>query len=730
LRILWVSDSPTSPSGFGGVTAAVCRRLAQRGHRVEILGWQSHGAPTWWEGIPVHPVQRDAFGADVLLGYLMRLQPDFLVTLGDVWWMSFLADPPIQRHLDMSGTRWVHYYPVDGAAPDGRLPAGWVSVLEAADLPIAMSRFGADVTRACGVSCEYIPHGVDLDVFRPPPNKDAAKRALGYDGRFVVLSDARNQPRKLLPRLLDVLSAFAERCPDVLLHLHCDPNDDAADSELYGYRLLEDLDALGIADVCRLTANFRMLASGGLTLEQLAPLYAAADVHLLCSWGEGFGLPNLQAASAGVVPIAGAFAASRELVEGHGFALPAEATVRDEFGLVRSLVDRGATVAALAALYDDRALLAERSARSREFALAYDWAEVVQSWEDVLLATPPRRRPVRSRTYAWVAGGRSSQLDDVPAPVADAAADVLTSLPEGASVEVRVAERRQGEVAAEIRREAFVHGDELSIPVRLAPAFEGAPRAIVGNLLVSPADLRLAVLLRRIFPSLRVSVPTPGGDPVSPARESLEDLLAPLPHYALVLDTAGDGTPGVDVACAALGIPFLGPSALWPRVRQQGAFRQARLLLTDQALSEARRRVAAERVERLCGHAVVEALRARSLAGQPAAAPPGEGNGQPVPSEMLLVRPRSDGADAALERIADFVSVAGGLILMATPGESLIVAMPAGGKQALEALDAVEFASGLSLDEDAQGARFLKGLFARNAARQLVADGPIAVEGR
>src|SRR5437588_5345058 len=85
MRILWVSDSPTTPSGFGGVTAAVTSRLAERGHRVEIVGWQTRGTSERWHGIPVHPVRHDQFGSDVVLAYLMRLQPHVLVTLGDVW---------------------------------------------------------------------------------------------------------------------------------------------------------------------------------------------------------------------------------------------------------------------------------------------------------------------------------------------------------------------------------------------------------------------------------------------------------------------------------------------------------------------------------------------------------------------------------------------------------------------------------------------------------------------
>src|SRR5438552_3451784 len=106
------------------------------------------------------------------------------------------------------------------ASADGRLPSGWIRMLETADVPVAMSRFGVEVSAACGIEASYVPHGCELDVFRPPPDKDEAKRRLGYEHRFVLFSDARNQPRKLIPRLLDVATEFARGKDDVVVHVH------------------------------------------------------------------------------------------------------------------------------------------------------------------------------------------------------------------------------------------------------------------------------------------------------------------------------------------------------------------------------------------------------------------------------------------------------------------------------------------------------------------------------
>jgi glycosyltransferase involved in cell wall biosynthesis len=209
VHVLWMSDSPDSPTGFGNVTRFVCSGLADLGHRVSILGWQTKGTPIVWHSCQLYPTGYSDVGADVLLFYLQRLRPDILITLGNVWWLSWITHPLIAT----SGVPWWLYYPLDGDCGEGRLPESWVQVLRRVDLPVAMSRYGLEVTARNGVASAYIPHGVDTGLFRPPAVKSEAKAAFGYRERFVILSDARNQARKLLPRTLEIFRRFAAGKP-------------------------------------------------------------------------------------------------------------------------------------------------------------------------------------------------------------------------------------------------------------------------------------------------------------------------------------------------------------------------------------------------------------------------------------------------------------------------------------------------------------------------------------
>jgi len=627
MKILWMSDSPTSPSGFGNVSRFVCAGLAQRGHQVSILGWQAHGSPEPWNGCTLYPVRHDGFGADVLLIYLQRLQPDILVTLADVWWLTFIANPIIAGFMRTAGIPWALYYPIDGDMGQGRLPSSWVHILQTVDLPIAMSEYGREVSRANGLIPAYIPHGVDTSVFCPPADRRAAKRAIGYDGKFVILSDARNQPRKLIPRTLEIFRRFAEEKRDVLLHLHCDPDDPAAQTVEYYYDLRADIEFLGLCDKVRLTTG--MSVATGLTLEKLAAIYQASDVHLLSSWGEGFGLPTLQAAAAGVVPMASDYTASRELVLGHGEPIRVQRFVADHFGLRRALIDIDDAAGCLERLYRDRRLLASKSTAAQHFAEAYDWRQVVPQWHALLENKVP---PLRQRVRQTVSGrrvavsqnqptpfgaARSSASREwppplrprVPAPADGGRADIaqvmraaLPQLGSSAQVTINFVESKAGQLAVEVWRDAQGPGDSLCIPVTLPPPDSIVKARVSGRAhIAGESDVPAVLALGRIFPGLNVWAGAPVDLAELRSKDSTHPSTVPVgsAEYRIELASStlafdlGGVDPELPAQAAELGVPCIGQAQqpaqkwLWPELTLEccdpdEAATLGRRMLTDQ----------------------------------------------------------------------------------------------------------------------------------------------------
>lgn len=584
MRVLWISDSPDTPSGFGNVTRFVCEGLARRGHDLIILGWQTLEAHDW-NGCRVVPAS-GPLGNRSLFPILVRHRPEIVIALGDVWWLPHFAAPHVRRQLQLTDTPWALYFPIDGDMREGKLPPSWLQLLRAVDIPIAMSEFGRQAVQNSGIECSYIPHGVDLGVFHPPPDRERAKAEVEADGRFLVLSDSRNQPRKMLPRLLEVFARFSQGLPDVLLHLHTDPEDEFTRSGLYSYDIRADVRALGLESKVRFTPNMKLKRGGGIPLEQLARYYRAADVHLLASSGEGFGLPTLQAAAAGAVPFAGDYSASRELVSGHGEGIAIQEWSENEFGIRRGFIDVEDAARRLRLYYGDRQLLADQSRRAAEFARSYDWRRILDQWDELLRSVANRQRRIFNPPAAR------------PLPPA-VVSRIARNLPAG-SVQLQVVEHRFGELEASILADARGHMSDVRIPAIQTSCVVAGLRVIraFGYLGVAQGDEPLFESLRLILPALNGWIPyfeqEPEGTPE--ALAALRIGATPEARYALVqsvllLNVSG-GIPEDCLKDAALfGVPVIGsPSrvqqTLWPELatdQHAEAFKLARGLLTNAA---------------------------------------------------------------------------------------------------------------------------------------------------
>jgi glycosyltransferase involved in cell wall biosynthesis len=514
------------------------------------------------------------------LNDLRQFQPDVLVTLAEAAWVKYVANPAIADFMQTASIPWVLYYPLDSNMDKNRLPRGLVDILRTVDRPVAMSRYGRDVTLANGVEPAYIPLGVDTKVFQPPANKDVAKRCLGYEGKFVVLSDARNQPRKMLPRTLEIFRRFALDKDDVILHLHCDPDDPASRTPDYYYDLRSDITFLNLTEKVFLTKGMSIFT--GLSFEELAQIYQAADVHLLASWGEGFGLPTLQTAAAGVVPFASDYSASRELVLGHGEAIRVCHFLVDAFGLRRALIDIDDAVNKLEMLYQDRQLLASKAQKSREFALSYDWECLVPQWEELLLREIARKR------MSPFSSVNASSISNV-------------SHTEEGSFDLVSRESTTGELETE---EAIQPERTLTIPVTL-PLVKSKQRIPGYVYVASQCDVPSVLALWRIFPGLKVwSTISLDFDSLVPNDKPLQVKVVEAngpeyrPHLALstlALDMGGSD-PRLSIEAAKLGVPCIGLVQqreqvwLWPDLSLTKpdplmAAKLGRQMLTDQGVA-------------------------------------------------------------------------------------------------------------------------------------------------
>jgi glycosyltransferase involved in cell wall biosynthesis len=428
---------------------------------------------------------------------------------------------------------------------------------------------------------------VDRSFFYPPTDRAQAKAEVDAEGKFLVLSDSRNQPRKMLPRLLDVFAKFAAGRPDALLHLHTDPEDEFTRSGIYSYNVRADLRHLGIESQVRFTPGMKVKRGGGVPLSQLAAYYRAADVHLLASSGEGFGLPTLQAAAAGAVPLAGDYSASRELVKGHGEAIAITEWSENEFGIRRALIDVDDAVAKLAMFYDDRDLLAERSRQSAQFALAYDWNRVLDQWDDLLRPMASHNRRISRVTVAQ--------------PLPDNLVSRYVPQIDGAAVKVNVVERKFGHLEAGIIADTKGQLSDVRIPAIQKACEVGGVRVIrspayVG---VAPGDGAIFHELKQIFPILMGWVPAQPGTKLEDqgglsylVLDRSEQARYDLAQSVLLFNLHSGFSDATLMDAALYSVPCIGTThsavqqTLWPELAVDNnaeAVRMARILLTNAA---------------------------------------------------------------------------------------------------------------------------------------------------
>ena len=305
-RLIWHSVAPWAPSGYGTQTAIWIKELAKMGHEVIVSSyWGLSGAPTQWEGITILPGFGHSYCTGSLFEHYKAVKPELVITLGDVW----VLDPNLLKQMPVA-----HWLPSD-CRPMSHADRNVVEI--AGDELIAMSHFGFDRFTSAGFRPQYVPHAIDLKTFYPGDRKKLREDAeLGSEFVIGVNSANNDAIRKALPEIMLAFAKFLQDHPDSILTVHSGVHQD-------GGQDLEFLaGALGITDRVRAVDQYRY-NSGLVTASDLKDWYTTIDVLCCTSFGEGFGLPIIEAQACGT-PVITTNASSMEEVNPHGLGVDGE----------------------------------------------------------------------------------------------------------------------------------------------------------------------------------------------------------------------------------------------------------------------------------------------------------------------------------------------------------------------------------------------------------------------
>ena len=286
MKVLIHSNAPWAPTGYGSQVNLFAEALNEH-HEVSLSAFYGlEGSRLAWNGIQIYPGVGGEYGNLSLVPHAKHAfgnpRDGLVFTLLDVW----VLDHAVCQQLNMAS--WV---PVDH---DPCPPRVTEFFQRSAAVPVAMSRFGQE--RLADFDPLYIPHGVDVEVFKPMDQAEAREATKLDKDAFVigVVGANKGRPsRKSFQQSLEAFRFFRERHDDAVLYLHT-----TLDGQFtQGEDLNALIESLEIPTESLRVANQYRLAFNPLPSEGMARLYSSFDVLLNPSQGEGFGIPIDRGAS-------------------------------------------------------------------------------------------------------------------------------------------------------------------------------------------------------------------------------------------------------------------------------------------------------------------------------------------------------------------------------------------------------------------------------------------------
>lgn len=332
MKIFVWSDAPTAPTGFGRSAKHVLYALHGAGHEITQLAVNYDTATAGkipWKVFAPSDRANDPYGMRDLAAIIKSERFDLMWTTFDPEVPWKYAVPGIEPQADAlsfimalrkenPGFKIAGWFPVDGG-PLSDYELAVLGLGDAIDYPVTMSphvydllewtmklrkripegqkfdRAGAEKRLRC------IPHGVDLDAYQIPTDEEraAAKVNLGFEADdFVILQVERNQQRKQNYLALSTLERLKKILPDgakVKLFQHMIPDEENDGCHL-GFNLPDLAWRYGLEPGVDVKWPNGFISDG----DMVKIIYAAADVFLSCSTGEGFQYPAWEALACGV----------------------------------------------------------------------------------------------------------------------------------------------------------------------------------------------------------------------------------------------------------------------------------------------------------------------------------------------------------------------------------------------------------------------------------------------
>ena len=376
-KLLWLSNSPTTPSAFGKVTAEVCTRLLKRGYDVIAAGNQTQTSSYRYGDLLVLGRLRHEFFADVIRQYMQLYNRDYFITFTKISSLQWIP----QLYLDLC-TKWIAYATIESEL----MPPAEETLYPAREAlaVLAPSKFNYNQLKKYIDTVYLCQLGVNEEKYYPESKDVIERERVGIGIRrddFVFGTVSMNLwDRKDLPRLIKAFSIFRKRNPDANVWLYLHTNIRRAENER-SYPLGLIAAKYGVAD--RILSPKYNPELRPFSDDQMRILYNIFDVYITATRGESFCIPILESMACGTPAIAPKHTALPELIgEGNerGWLVKCSDTIIPlyfpEFD-EQHIVDTDELVKTMEHIYYNREEIESRKPKCIEFARTMSWDRLI-----------------------------------------------------------------------------------------------------------------------------------------------------------------------------------------------------------------------------------------------------------------------------------------------------------------------------------------------------------------
>lgn len=313
------ADTPTVPTGFGVVIRNIFTNLTGE-FDVKIVGINYNGYPHNLTDLKIYPACNplfvgggiDYYGREHLKKWVQHEDFDIFFMLNDAWLLRDFM-PEVVQIIRSKGKNIpiVCYFPIDADETEGM----WFDWLMDVEVPVTYTNFAADVIKrifpALSMRLKVIPHGADVDTFRPIPRGSDPRvnhyRTLVGD-EFAFINVNKNQVRKNIPGCIEGMREYQRLIDNgdtLVLHMN--------EEEQMGYHIRLIANGLGFEK-----KNTIRVSPARMDEENLNAMYNACHATMTTSTGEGWGLSISESICAGIPVIAPKHTAFPEVVRDYG----------------------------------------------------------------------------------------------------------------------------------------------------------------------------------------------------------------------------------------------------------------------------------------------------------------------------------------------------------------------------------------------------------------------------